>query len=121
MKDITLDDEGEGGINLRGTKNICRSKVNSQIQHQALSSREVHYRRDSCFSSWAKPGKGVNIKEVEKILYMYQFYQEIGLKRVVEGSPWSVNRKLIIARMKEREVLRGVKLNTLDVWVQYMI
>lgn len=50
---------------------------------------------------------------------MFEFYHEIDLKRVVDGSPWSFNRKiLIIARMKEGEVPRGFHLNTLDLWVQ---
>ncbi|KAK1387722.1 hypothetical protein POM88_015900 [Heracleum sosnowskyi] len=41
------------------------------------------------------------------------------IKRVVDGSPWSFNQKaLVIARMKEGDVPRGVRLNSLDLWVQ---
>lgn len=69
-------------------------------------------------SLW-KPGKGVHVKEIETNLYVFQFFHEIDLKRVVEGSPWSFSHKvLIIARMKEGEVPTEVKLNALYLWVQ---
>lgn len=64
-------------------------------------------------------GWGVHIKEIGTNMYVIQFFHEINLKRVIEGSPWSFNRKaLIIDRMKEGEVPRGVKLNSIDLWVQ---
>lgn len=57
--------------------------------------------------------------EVEPNLYLFQFYHELDIKRVMEGSPWSFNRKpLIISRMKEGEVRRSISLNNLDLWVQ---
>lgn len=66
-----------------------------------------------------KPGKGVFIREVDANLFVFQFYHEIDIKRVVDGSPWSFNRRvLVISRMKEGDIPRGVSLNTLDLWVQ---
>lgn len=57
--------------------------------------------------------------EVEPNLYLFQFYHELDIKRVMEGSLWSFNRKpLIISRMKEGEVRRSISLNNLDLWVQ---
>lgn len=69
-------------------------------------------------SIW-RPEKGVYIMEIDTNLYMFQFYHELDIKRVLEGSPWSFNRKaLIITRMKVGDILRVVDLNTLDLWVQ---
>lgn len=34
-----------------------------------------------------KPGRGVFIKEVETNMYLFQFYHEMDVKRVLEGSP----------------------------------
>ncbi|KAM6586585.1 uncharacterized protein LOC115717479 [Cannabis sativa] len=66
-----------------------------------------------------KPGKGVYIKELDVNRFLFQFYHEIDIKRVVAGSPWYFNRKaLIISRMKEESNPRCLTLNTLDVWVQ---
>uniref|UniRef100_A0A803QFT1 Reverse transcriptase domain-containing protein n=1 Tax=Cannabis sativa TaxID=3483 RepID=A0A803QFT1_CANSA len=66
-----------------------------------------------------KPGKGVYIKKLDVNRFLFQFYHEIDIKRVVAGSPWYFNRKaLIISRMKEESNPRCLTLNTLDVWVQ---
>lgn len=66
-----------------------------------------------------RPGKGVFIKEVDINLYLFQFYHMVDMKRVIEGSPWSFNRKaLVIARMKEGDIPRAVRLNSMDLWVQ---
>lgn len=51
-----------------------------------------------------KLGKGVYIKEVDANLFLFQFYREIDIKRVIDGSSWSFNRRaLIISRMKDDE------------------
>lgn len=63
--------------------------------------------------------KGVYIKEIDINLYIFQFYHELDIKRVIEGSPLSFNRKaLIIARMKQGKIPRGINLNKPDLWVQ---
>lgn len=50
---------------------------------------------------------------------MFQFYHEIDIKKIIDGSPWSFNRKALNkARMQESYIPRGVNLNTLDLWVQ---
>ncbi|XP_074323953.1 uncharacterized protein At4g02000-like [Apium graveolens] len=71
------------------------------------------------FAALWRPGKGVYVREIEPNLYLFQFYHELDIKRVLEGSPWSSNRKaLIISRMKEGDVPRNISLNKLELWVQ---
>ncbi|KAL8094551.1 hypothetical protein AgCh_036179 [Apium graveolens] len=66
-----------------------------------------------------RPGKGVYMKELDTNLYLFQFYHEVDVKRVMEGYPWSFNRRaLIMARLKENENPRSVELNTIDLWIQ---
>lgn len=66
-----------------------------------------------------KPGKGVYIKELDTNFFLFQFYHEIDIKRVMEGCPWSFNRKaLIMARPKDGDNPRNEELNTLDLWIQ---
>lgn len=65
-----------------------------------------------------KSGKGVYMRELDTNLYLFQFYHEIDVKRVMEGSPWSFNRRaLIMARLKEGENPRCVELNAIEIWV----
>lgn len=66
-----------------------------------------------------KTGKGVYIKAVEANLFLFQFYHGIDMNRVIEGSPWSFNRKvLLIGRMPENMNPRCITLDTIDFWVQ---
>lgn len=65
-------------------------------------------------SLW-KPGRGVYIKEQDVNLYIFQFYHEIDIKKVIKDSSWSFNRKaLIMARMKDGDNSRCIDLNSLE-------
>ncbi|XP_017217178.1 uncharacterized protein LOC108194750 [Daucus carota subsp. sativus] len=66
-----------------------------------------------------RPGKGVHIRELDVNLFQFQFYHELDIKRVIEGSPWSFNRKvLIISRMQQGINPKCIPLNSIDLWVQ---
>ncbi|KAF4375471.1 hypothetical protein F8388_024130 [Cannabis sativa] len=48
-----------------------------------------------------KPGKGIFIKRLEQNRFLFQFYHEIDIQRVLDGSPWTYDRKqLLIERLK---------------------
>ncbi|XP_074378358.1 uncharacterized protein LOC141719893 [Apium graveolens] len=66
-----------------------------------------------------KPGKGVYIKSLEPNRFLFQFYHEVDISRVIEGSPWTFDRmQFIFERLKEGDNPRLVRLNKLDFWVQ---
>ncbi|KAF4364324.1 hypothetical protein G4B88_003652 [Cannabis sativa] len=66
-----------------------------------------------------KPGKGIFIKRLEQNRFLFQFYHEIDIQRVLDGSPWTYDRKqLLIERLKPGENPRAININTLDMWVQ---
>uniref|UniRef100_A0A803NGH4 CCHC-type domain-containing protein n=1 Tax=Cannabis sativa TaxID=3483 RepID=A0A803NGH4_CANSA len=66
-----------------------------------------------------KPGKGIFIKILDQNRFLFQFYHEIDIKRVIEGSPWTYDRKqLLIERLKPGQNPRLIAINTLDMWVQ---
>lgn len=126
MQHITLEEEEEGGLALEGLEeveqgeNFCDYNAKLCLVGRFLSEGVMDFQamQQTLAALW-KPGRGVYIKEVDVNLYLFQFYHEIDIKRVVDGSPWSFNRKtLIIARMKEGDIPRSVSLNTLDLWVQ---
>lgn len=126
MNDITLEEEEESGIAIPVTKDTENFDILNGLDAKlCLVGRfitegviDFTAMKHTLAALW-KPGRGVFIREVETNLYLFQFYHEIDIKRVIEGSPWSFNRKvLIIARMKEGEIPRGVNLNRLDLWVQ---
>lgn len=66
-----------------------------------------------------KPGKGMYVKELEPNLYLFQFYHELDIKRVLEGSLWTFNRALLVfERLEEGDNPLNIKLNHVDMWVQ---
>ncbi|KAL8148452.1 hypothetical protein AgCh_005717 [Apium graveolens] len=126
MNNISFEEEEEGGI---AFEEVEGEEVNDILQglniHLCLVGRFINEgvvdfttMKHTLASIW-KPGKGVSVKEIDVNLYIFQFYHELDIKRVIRGSPWTFNRKaLLIARMKEGDVSRGVNLNKLDLWIQ---
>uniref|UniRef100_A0A803P795 Reverse transcriptase domain-containing protein n=1 Tax=Cannabis sativa TaxID=3483 RepID=A0A803P795_CANSA len=69
-------------------------------------------------SLW-RPGRGMFVKELDENLYLFQFYHQIDVDRVVEGSPWTFDRvPLIFSKLKEGENPWAMVLNKLDFWIQ---
>ncbi|XP_062089189.1 uncharacterized protein LOC133795749 [Humulus lupulus] len=66
-----------------------------------------------------RPVKGMYVKELETNRYLFQFFHEIDISRVLEGTPWTFNRApLILERLKEGDNPRMMPLNTMEIWVQ---
>ncbi|KAF4370762.1 hypothetical protein F8388_025141 [Cannabis sativa] len=66
-----------------------------------------------------KPGMGMYVKELRGKKYIFQFYHEIGIQRVMDRSPWMFkNAPLIFKWLKLRDVPREVPSHHLDIWVQ---
>ncbi|KAM6583995.1 hypothetical protein CsatB_010997 [Cannabis sativa] len=66
-----------------------------------------------------KPGKGITIKILEQNRFLFQFYHEIDVQRIIDGSPWTYDRKqLLLERLKPGENPRMVALNFIEMWVQ---
>ncbi|MBA0712746.1 hypothetical protein Golax_011824 [Gossypium laxum] len=58
------------------------------------------------------PLRGVSITEMENKRILFQFYNEIGLKRVLDGLPWFFNRHLIIFH----RLVGGEEPNSVTLW-----
>lgn len=126
MNNVSLADEEEGGIEINEeilepnsllnqtfNANLCvvgRFITEGKVDFEAM--------QHTLAILW-KPGKGVYMKELDSNLYIFQFYHEIDVKRVIEGCPWSFNRRaLVMSRLKEGQNPRCVDLNYMDLWVQ---
>lgn len=126
MQNVTLEEEEEGDIAVEDNDVVEDIEALEGFDvHLCLVGRFINEgmvdftaMKHTLASVW-KPGKCVNIKEIDVNLYIFQFYHELDIKRVLSGSPWTFNRKaLIIARMKEGDVPRSINLNKMDLWIQ---
>ncbi|CAH9147910.1 unnamed protein product [Cuscuta epithymum] len=75
--------------------------------------------RDTMASVW-RPGRGVSIKEICDKRYIFSFYHEIDMKRVIEYGPWLYDHNLVVlCELKLDDVPLKVPLFFfLDFWVQ---
>ncbi|XP_074352700.1 uncharacterized protein LOC141691848 [Apium graveolens] len=89
---------------------VGRFLTESTIDFQAMQHKLI--------SLW-RPGKGMYVKELEPNRYLFQFYHEIDIKRVIDGSPWTFGRfQLLFERLREGDNPRAIEINKLDLWVQ---
>ena len=59
------------------------------------------------------------IKDLENNRFLFQFFHELDISRVLEGSPWTFNQiPLLLERLTEGDNPRLLPINLLDVWVQ---
>uniref|UniRef100_A0A803NLR5 RNase H type-1 domain-containing protein n=1 Tax=Cannabis sativa TaxID=3483 RepID=A0A803NLR5_CANSA len=69
-------------------------------------------------SPW-QPGNGMFVKELKTTRFLFQFHHEIDIQSVIERSPWTFNKFLLVfPRPKPGENPRLVELNEVDLWVQ---
>ncbi|KAM6583826.1 hypothetical protein CsatB_010828 [Cannabis sativa] len=69
-------------------------------------------------SLW-QPNRGLYVKELDPNHFLFQFYHEIDITRVIDSSPWTFDRvPLIFERVKVGENPRQITLTRLDVWIQ---
>lgn len=69
-------------------------------------------------SLW-RPGRGLYVKELEPNRYIFQFYHEVDIKRVIECSPWTFGRfQLVFTRLKDGDNPRTLAINKIDLSVQ---
>lgn len=68
-------------------------------------------------SLW-RPGKGFYLKPLKENKFIFQFYHEIDIRRVIDGSPWTFGRfHLVLECLKEGDN-RTIEIKRIDLWVQ---
>ena len=69
-------------------------------------------------SLW-RPGRGVCIKDLLPTLFLFQFFHEIDIKRVIDSGPWTFDQHiLIIQRLRIDEQPQNVPLFHTSFWIQ---
>ncbi|XP_074352489.1 uncharacterized protein LOC141691618 [Apium graveolens] len=119
---IRLEDEEEGGLMYEGEEGEVSSEIDVRwcLVGRFLTDSPVDFQamQHKMASLW-KPGRGVYIKEIDANHYVFQFYHEVDIKRVIDGSPWTFGRfQLIFERLKPCDDPRSISINKLDLWVQ---
>ncbi|KAM6556617.1 hypothetical protein CsatB_003636 [Cannabis sativa] len=110
LAELPVGQEGEeGGIDERW----C-------LVGRFLSNRMIDFdKMQNILASLWQPGMGMFFKKLEDNRFLFQFYHEVDIQRVINGSPWTFDRmQLIIERLPVGGDPTSLQLNHLDIWVQ---
>ncbi|XP_019154283.1 PREDICTED: uncharacterized protein LOC109150754 [Ipomoea nil] len=74
--------------------------------------------RDTMTSVW-QPAMGMNVKELLPGRYLFRFYHESDISRIIEDGPWAFEQNLLILkRISGDEDSELVPLDNTDFWIQ---
>lgn len=118
---LTLSEEEEYGLVIgdEDVKNVCEDYKYALIEC-LLTEKPIKFNimRDTLASVW-KPGKGLRISEIAPNLFMFQFFHEIDIIRVLEDGPWAFEQSLLVLkRMPPMASPFEIPLATAEFWVQ---
>uniref|UniRef100_A0A803NFH1 Reverse transcriptase domain-containing protein n=1 Tax=Cannabis sativa TaxID=3483 RepID=A0A803NFH1_CANSA len=118
---FSIDDEDEEGLIFDNVA-VDSSEIDDRwlLVGTFLTNRAIDFQamQNKIATLW-QPGRGLYVKELEPNLFLFQFYHEVDIERVIEGSPWTFDRApLIFERVKQGENPRQVVLSHLELWVQ---
>lgn len=118
---ISLEEEEAGGLSYEAEE-VVHGGIDARwcLVGRFLSDRSIDFEKmQHALATLWKPEKGVYIKSLEPNLFLFQFYHEVDINRVIEGSPWTYDRmQLVFERLKDGDNPRCVEINKLDFWVQ---
>ncbi|XP_074323639.1 uncharacterized protein LOC141660543 [Apium graveolens] len=119
---IRLEDEEEGGLMYAGDSTEISSEIDVRwcLVGRFLTDSPIDFKAmQHKMASLSKPGKGVYVKALDRYIFIFQFYHEVDIKRVIEGSPWTFGCfQLVCERLKPGDDPRSLPINRLDIWVQ---
>lgn len=118
---ISIEEEELGGITY-GENDEDLSEMDTRwcIVGRFLTESTINFQamQHKMASLW-RPGRGMYVKQLEANRFLFQFYHELDISRVCNGSPWSFGRfHLIFERLKEGDNPRTKQINNLEIWVQ---
>lgn len=99
---------------------IVENKYELCVVGHFLTERSVNCRamKSKLADVW-RPAMGINIKEIEKGMFLFQFYHKEDMIRVLNGGPWSFdNAMLVLAEVPKGEEPRNVPLYFINMWLQ---
>lgn len=118
---FSIEDEERGGLSYMEDSTelneidtrwclVGKFLTDSNIDFQAVQHKMA--------SLW-RPGKGMYVKQLDSNRFLFQFYHEIDIKRVCDGSPWTFGRfHLVFERLTSDADPRTMAINNLEIWVQ---
>ena len=113
---ISLKEEEEGGLIVEGddANESGPRTIDSRfcLVGRFLTDKVINFlAMKNTMASLCRPRKGVCIKDLSLTLFLFQFFHEVDVKRVLESGPWTFDQHiLILKRLKENKQPQNVLL-----------
>lgn len=88
----TVEVEVEGEEEEHGRANTSLTLVGRFLTDRPIRS---HIMKERMAGVW-RPGRGVNIRDAGPSIFLFQFFHQLDLQKVLKQGPWSFDKNLLI-------------------------
>lgn len=120
MAGLDIEDEENETLAFEGDVEEAVNKYELCLVGRFLTEKNINVNamKSKMADVW-RPAMGINIKEIEAGIFLFQFYHREDLQWVVKGGPWSFdNAMLIVQPIPDGEEPLEVSLWHLNIWIQ---
>ncbi|KAK1380064.1 hypothetical protein POM88_026808 [Heracleum sosnowskyi] len=118
---IQIEDEEYGGLSYENdNEDLSEMEMRWCLTGRFLTDSHIDFQamQHKMASLW-RQGRGLYVKQLDSNRFIFQFYHEIDINRVIDGSPWTFGRfHLVMERLKDGDNPRTIEINKIDLWVQ---
>lgn len=120
MANLAIEEEENEGFVLEGDIDESVNRYELCLVGRVLTEKNVNTRamKTKIADVW-RPTMGLNVKELENGLFLFQFYRKEDMKWVLKGGPWSFdNAMLALEQVAAGENPAKVKPWFINIWIQ---
>ncbi|XP_074346135.1 uncharacterized protein LOC141684894 [Apium graveolens] len=120
MAGLGIEEEENEGFVLEGDIEEGANRYQLCLVGRLLTEKNVNVRafKSKIADVW-KPTMGINIKELDNGIFLFQFFHKEDMQWVMKGGPWSFdNIMMILEPIGMGENPTKVKLWSLKIWIQ---
>ncbi|KAK5772713.1 hypothetical protein PVK06_049007 [Gossypium arboreum] len=120
LEDLRLEESEEDDLSIPIGDEVQGPAFSFCLVGCFLTASVVHFpaMRNTMANLW-HPLEGVQISDLGDKRYLFNFFNEVDIHRVITGSPWTFNNHLLIFhRIKENDDPLSILLVFSDWWVQ---
>ena len=121
---LSIDEEEEVGLVFKEDEIQAEKEENLNLQFclvgRFLIDKAINFpaMKNTMAGLW-RPGKGICIKDLSPTLFLFQFFHEVDIQKVLDSGPWTFDQHLLIMkRLGKDEQPQSVPLFHTSFWIQ---
>lgn len=118
---LSISEEEEFGLEVGADiVGFTLEDLKLSLMGKLLTDKPIKFQflKDTMAATW-RPGKGVCIKELGYNLFIFQFFHEVDVERILDDGPWSFERNMLLLHiLKDNESPFHIQLTMTEFWIQ---